>query len=142
MFAWIIVSGPVINSQTTADLFASQQTQFSHRSAHSNNNLSPMSDSSQTPSTHRALASSVYTIFDTGVSFDNIASSILQVVVIVSLNGWGDLMVSVSLFSHHVKSELIFGVTLIIRIAMVVPDFKAFARKESLGQMHGRIVEE
>jgi hypothetical protein len=36
---------------------------------------------------HRALASSPYTTFDTGVSFDNIASSMLQVVIIASLNG-------------------------------------------------------
>jgi hypothetical protein len=66
----------------------------------------------------------------------------LQVVIIASSNGWGDLMVSVSLFQHHVKSELIFGPTLIIRIAMVAPDFKVFARKESPGQMDGRFVEE
>jgi hypothetical protein len=38
-------------------------------------------------------------------------------------------MVSVSLFLHHVKSELIFGLTLIIRIAMVAPDFKVFGPK-------------
>jgi hypothetical protein len=61
MFARIIVSGLMIDPQTTADLLAFQQAQPSHHSIHSNN---PFSDAaSQTPSTRRALASAPYATF-------------------------------------------------------------------------------